>query len=114
MARLSAYRSTGGYGDPYPAWVNATRGANGVYAIKHAGELVYVGESHSGKLYETMTRHLQRWSLPDEKVNSYRRAECEIAIAITSAAEAPPLQAHWICELQPRDNVYEVCEEVPF
>ena len=112
MARLSAYRDTGSYGDPYPAWMDATRGANGVYAIRCKGELVYIGESHSGKLYETLTRHLQRWKL--DEAHAYRRSDCEVAIAITTAAEAPPLQAHWICELQPRDNVYEVCEEIPF
>ena len=112
MARLSAYRDTGSYGDPYPPWMDATRGANGVYAIRCKGELVYIGESHSGKLYETLTRHLQRWKL--DEAHAYRRSDCEVAIAITTAAEAPPLQAHWICELQPRDNVYEVCEEIPF
>jgi hypothetical protein len=85
-----------------------------VYAIKHKGELVYVGESHTDRLYETMTRHLQRWKHPEEKVHAYRRSDCEIAITITSATEAPPLQAHWICELQPRDNTYETCEEIPF
>ena len=53
------YRPVGRSGDPYPAWVRALKGKSGVYVIRQGGEPVYVGESHSARLYETMTRHFQ-------------------------------------------------------
>ena len=49
---------------PYPERIRDLRKAkaNGVYAIrlKSSGEVVYIGESHSHCLYQTMTRHLQK------------------------------------------------------
>jgi hypothetical protein len=111
---MSAFREVGTGGEPYPAWVEALKGRSGVYAIKHRGQLVYIGESHTDRLYETMTRHLQRWNLPSS--HSYPRAECSVAVRLTSDPnEAPAIQAHYICDLNPRDNEYEVCrDETPF
>ena len=45
-------------------WVRALKGKSGVYVIREQtrdddAAIVYVGESHSGKLYETLTRHFQ-------------------------------------------------------
>ena len=61
-ARL-VYRPIGDSGEPYPAWVRELRGKSGAYVIKAVGlfgsTIVYVGESHTGRLYETMTRHFQ-------------------------------------------------------
>lgn len=113
-AGLSSFRSVGSVGDEYPDWVQALKGRSGVYAIQHRGALVYVGESHSDRLYETLTRHLQRWELPS--AHSYPRGECSVAFRVLSERdEAPAVQAHYICELQPRDNEYEVCrDETPF
>lgn len=61
-----AYRPVGTRGDPYPDWVRDLRGKSGVYVIRERtgdgdAEIVYVGESHSSKLYETLTRHFQEW-----------------------------------------------------
>jgi hypothetical protein len=108
----SAYRDLGRPGAPYPAWVQATKGRNGVYAIRHGAELVYVGESHSDRLYETLTRHFQRWTCDDQRCNTYPRSAVTVSVITTSAAEAPTLQAHTILEREPRDNVYET-EESP-
>jgi hypothetical protein len=66
---------------------------------------VYIGESHTDRLYQTMTRHFQRWDI--DAAQTYTRGDCEAAVTITSRAEAPPLQAHRIAEMQPRDNTYE-------
>lgn len=54
-----SYRPVGGRGEPYPEWVRALKGKSGVYVIRERGEVVYVGESHAGRLYETLTRHFQ-------------------------------------------------------
>ncbi len=58
-----AYRSVGGRGEPYPEWLRALRGRSGVYVIRDCDlrQVLYVGESHSGRLYETLTRHFQDW-----------------------------------------------------
>jgi hypothetical protein len=58
------YRAVGASGERYPDWVRALDGKSGVYVIKQiqrdgSEEVVYVGESHSGRLYDTLTRHLQ-------------------------------------------------------
>lgn len=105
--KWSAYRPLGSSGSPYPAWVQETRERNGVYAIRHGAELVYVGESHSDRLYQTLTRHFQRWECDDQRCNTYPRSACTVSVLYTSAAEAQTVQAHTILERQPRDNVYE-------
>lgn len=55
------YRPVGNTGEPYPGWLTEHRGQNGVYVIRVGGVVQYVGESHAGRLVETVTRHLQRW-----------------------------------------------------
>ena len=53
------YRPVGEPGEPYPSWVRALKGKSGVYVIREDDEVVYVGQSSAGKLYETLTRHFQ-------------------------------------------------------
>lgn len=119
-ARL-VYRPIGGSGEPYPAWVRELRGTSGAYVIKAVGlfgsTIVYVGESHSGRLYETMTRHFQSWrrdkgwfrgvfvTSENDPGTTYDRAACEVAVRVTSAREALAAQAELIRKLKPRDNV---------
>jgi hypothetical protein len=57
-----SYRPIGRSGEPYPAWVRALRGKSGVYVIRErqrdgSSPIVYVGESHTSRLYQTLTRH---------------------------------------------------------
>jgi hypothetical protein len=119
-ARL-VYRPIGASGELYPAWVRALRGKSGSYVIKAVGlfssTIVYVGESHSGRLYETMTRHFQSWRRDrgwfrgvfvvseNDPGTTYDRAACEVAVRITSASRALDAQAELIRKLKPRDNV---------
>lgn len=132
QSRLT-YRSVGAPGERYPAWVRALRGASGVYIIRDraSGETLYVGESHAGKLYETLTRHLQRWrrwksywrgqyaeSDHDPGV-TYDRGSVEIAARVLSPEGAIDEEARLIRALKPRDNVNRVAvdetlDEVPF
>ena len=53
-----------GAGGRYPDWVRALRGKSGVYLIRErqrdgSNPVVYIGESHAGRLYQTLTRHFQ-------------------------------------------------------
>lgn len=111
------YRSIGAPGAAYPQWVRALRGKSGVYAIRVGGELVYVGESHKGKLYETLTRHFQTWrrgkswwsgwfapSANDPGV-TYDRARARVAVRVHArGADAIAQQDRLIRRLRPRDN----------
>ena len=58
------YRSVGKSGDRYPAWIRALQGKSGVYLIRErqrdgSNPVVYIGESHTARLYQTLTRHFQ-------------------------------------------------------
>src|SRR5690349_11329061 len=57
-----SYRPIGGTGERYPAWVRALHGKSGVYLIRErqsdgTNPVVYIGESHANRLYQTLTRH---------------------------------------------------------
>ncbi len=124
------WRSIGKPGEPYPDWLRALRGKSGVYAIRVKGwfspTVVYVGESHSGNLVKTLTRHFQRWGrgkafwrgqyAPEQTDpgHTYQRGDCEVAIEATPRARALALQSRWIRTLKPRDNVAEKLEDAPF
>lgn len=128
-ARLT-YRPVGATGERYPLWLRALRDQAGVYVIrdKKTGEPLYVGAS-SGRLYDTITRHLQRWtrwkswwrgqyaeSDHDPGV-TYDRARVEVAARVLPADEALDEEARLIRTLKPRDNVNLVgdrADEVPF
>lgn len=121
-------------GEPYPSWLRALKGKSGVYAIRHVGltsRVLYVGESHTGNLYGTLTRHFQRWSRwkrPPQTVadwwsktrswlggpeaqtdpgHAYERTSAiEVAVKVATPSKALALQEAWIRTLKPRDNVY--------
>jgi hypothetical protein len=46
----------------FAPWVRALEGKNGVYLVVQDEQAQYVGISYSGKLYGTLTRHVQNWS----------------------------------------------------
>ena len=92
----------------FPDWLRALRGENGVYLIRHAdtAEVLYIGESHRNRLYETLTRHLQSWS-GFGSGPSYAPDVVEIAVLLTDADTATLQQFALIQELQPVDNVQD-------
>ena len=124
------YRPVGERGRPYPQWVRALRGQSGVYVIRDrdSHETVYVGESSAGRLYETLTRHFQEWrrwkgfwrgqyAEGHDPGLTYPRDSVEVAVRITSPAEAIDEEARLIRRLRPRDNLIgQPAEEeaVPF
>lgn len=128
------YRPVGAPGEPYPEWLRRARGASGVYVIRErGGEVVYVGQSSTGRLFETATRHFQRWTRwksywKEEYARpnrhdpgvTYARDEIEVAIKITPPADALDEESRLIRRLRPRDNILGQpepgpdLEEIPF
>lgn len=128
---MTTWRAIGGSGEPYPAWLRALDGKSGAYAIRTRGliftTVVYVGESHSGNLYKTLTRHFQSWRrgkkwwvgqfAPEQTDpgHTYDRGQCEVRVQTCTSSRAVALQNKWIRELKPRDNHTGIeLEEAPF
>lgn len=131
------YRPVGASGERYPAWVRALDGKSGVYVIKEvqrdgSEEIVYVGESHSAKLYDTLTRHFQTWRRSKKFWRgqfggqghdpglTYPRHRVTVAARVLSPTRAIAEEARLIAKLRPRDNLLkqpddaEAEEVVPF
>lgn len=116
------YRPIGASGEPYPAWVRALDGKSGVYVIRElqrngSSEIVYVGESHSARLYQTLTRHFQTWRRSKKFWTgqyggqghdpglTYPRDRVTVAARVLSPARAMAEEARLIARLRPRDNL---------
>ncbi len=121
------YRPVGQRGEPYPLWLRRLKGQSGVYVIRQGGRPVYIGESHTGRLYETLTRHFQTWRRRKQFWKggyaeghdpglTYDRDSVEVAVRVTSANDAIEEEARLIERLRPRDNLLGQSEadEVPF
>jgi hypothetical protein len=95
-------------GRGWAPWVYTLKGQNGAYAIRdvRSHDVLYVGESHSHRLFETMTRHLHNWSgFGSGPSYSGLIGSIEVAALILSRDEAIVEQYELIARLQPRDNV---------
>jgi hypothetical protein len=131
-----SYRPIGGSGERYPDWVRALRGKSGVYLIRErqrdgSNPVVYIGESHAGRLYQTLTRHFQTWrrhkkfwsgqytgSQSHDPGLTYHRARCTVAVRVLAPERAIAEEARLIARLRPRDNLTgqpeESGDDVPF
>jgi hypothetical protein len=117
------YRPVGESGEPYPDEAQADGST----------EIVYVGQSSTGRLYQTLTRHLQSWrrakrfwsgqftgSQSHDPGLTYDRARISVAVRVVPAARALDEEARLIARLRPRDNLIgqppdaEADEAVPF
>lgn len=123
------YRPVGDPGDPYPDWIQDIRDKSGVYVIRERDAdgdpiVVYVGQSSTGRLYETLTRHLQQWRRyktfwkdqygeGHDPGLTYDRAAVDVAVKITPASRALDEEARLIRKLKPRDNLLGQTD-VPF
>lgn len=101
-------------GHYHPA-LQALRGrdASGVYAITdRRGRVLYIGESHTGRLYDTITRHFRAWKRDASKDQwgrrrggtTYDRFLCRFCVELTPADAAAAAQFAHIQRLGPRDN----------
>jgi hypothetical protein len=122
------YRPVGATGERYPDWLRALDGKSGVYVIKEvqrdgSAQIVYVGESHSNRLYDTLTRHLQTWRR-DKKFwrdqfggqghdpgLTYQRDRVLIAVRVLSPERAIAEETRLIQKLRPRDNLLKQPDE---
>jgi len=108
MKKLSAYRSV----RSKAPWILALDGKSGVYVIRSriSARILYVGESHSGRLKKTMLRHFQE---REGKTSgpTYGRLTSLVAVRTTRKNQAQPTQEKLIVRLNPRDNFED---EVPF
>lgn len=87
--------------------------ASGCYAIidAHTREVLYAGESHTGRLYDTITRHFRSWRRAvsygrpsGSGGTTYDRTRVLVSYTITPASEAQDRQYAEIQRLNPRDN----------
>jgi len=117
------YRPIGARGEPYPEWIRMLNGSSGVYILRETqddgtAETVYVGESHTGRLYQTLTRHFQTWrrakkfwtgqytgSQSHDPGLTYDRERITVAVRVLPAARALAEEARLIARLRPRDNL---------
>lgn len=98
------------YRPPYinrkPApWLSDLGARSGVYVIRDASSrrVLYVGESHSGRLRKTLLRHFQAWS-GRTAGPTYSPDRVEVALRFTPPPSALAAQDNLICRLSPRDN----------
>jgi hypothetical protein len=88
-------------------WVKALKGKSGVYVIRELGffgEVLYCGESHSGRLYSTLLRHFQKWGGPTAGP-TFPASRVKVAVVRCPAARALDLQNAMIAEFRPKHNV---------
>lgn len=93
--------------------------------IREGGKVVYVDESHTGNLYQTLTRHFQGWNRYKNFWKGqygeghdpglvYLRASVEVAVRELPATRAIEEEAVLIRRLRPRDNLVEHPADLPF
>ena len=106
--RLTRYRSPlATEGDPhvYAGWIRDLRGRSGVYVLRSGSEVVYIGESHTGRLYRTLTRHWQGWTGATAGT-TYDPADLRVAVLVCSSSCAVEEQRRLIERHKPADNAY--------
>lgn len=121
IAEAFAATTADGRYAPELAWLRHRR-ESGVYAIldRRSGAVLYVGESHSGRLYDTITRHFRSWKIPRGRDaqgrrfggTTYDRSRVAITWASTPAHLAQETQYGEIQRLRPRDNDLDGCSEI--
>lgn len=91
----------------YAAWMKRATDQSGVYIIRAngSGEILYIGESHTDRLKETLTRHFRSWQDSAERIHfTFDPAAVAVAVRYTSAGDAVHQQNELIAELGPKFN----------
>jgi excinuclease UvrABC nuclease subunit len=90
-------------------WVTTLKGKSGVYVIRERGfwgSVLYVGESHSDRLYATLLRHFQHWT-GSTAGPTFPVSKVEVAVIRTSPGKAVELQNAVIADYNPKLNIAE-------
>ena len=105
-------------------WVTDLGKSSGAYIIKaEGGTVLYVGESHTGRLCGTLKRHFSswkddfrgnEWSGPQRIHFTYDRKSVVVAVVTCPPKSARGLQDNLIRRLHPRDNTNGYGESGPF
>jgi hypothetical protein len=117
--RGATWRSPLGPDRRWAQWMRDLYGRNGVYMIRSVSthQVLYIGESHTGRLFYTLTRHLWNWN-GEGAGPSYSPQFVEVAVELHSDPdEAIERQFELIRKLDPRDNQqdgHSLLDEVPF
>lgn len=94
----------------YARWVRHLAGVNGVYVIRTKRTpaavplVVYVGESHTNNLRETMQRHFQDWN-GKTAGPTFDPTKHQVAFEVLPSAEAIARQNELIRRLRPTRNL---------
>jgi excinuclease UvrABC nuclease subunit len=116
MSRL-VYRPPAQHGSAtqFASWLRALRNQSGAYVIRGlGGKILYIGESHTGQLAKTISRHFFRWKdTADRQHFTFDRKAVLVAVVTCPPSAAVRLQERLIQRWQPRDNSISYGEE-PF
>lgn len=104
-------------GGQFAGWLDATKGRSGVYVVRSVltRTVLYVGESHTGNLYRTITRHFFDWR--DRSGRHHYTVgilPVEVAVRLLPASRAVEEQDRLIVRLRPRHNLTTRTDDVPF
>ena len=118
MKQLNYRSPVGSEPGTFAQWLRDLRNLSGAYVIRSAEtkDVFYVGESHTGRLYRTITRHFQSWDdTGDREHFTYSRHHVEVAVRLTPPNSAIGAQDNLIQRLKPRDNTTCAgCPDEPF
>lgn len=119
MPQPLVYRSVVGAGRVrrFAAWLNGLRHSSGAYIIrsKSTHEVLYVGESHTGRLADTVKRHFYKWE--DGGGRNHFTASpgaVQVAVRVTPPTAAVGAQNNLINRLSPKRNKQGFADQVPF
>jgi excinuclease UvrABC nuclease subunit len=99
----------------FPQWMNILKNRSGVYIIKNrnTGEVLYIGESHTGRLDNTLKRHFYAWEdSPEREHFIFHTHDVEVAVILTPPKNAQKTQNILIKRLLPKHNTQAIPEEI--
>ena len=104
---LTGYRIVEKKGRYFPDWMNEFNGKSGAYIIRDRSSkrILYIGESHTGRLAATLKRHFWTWEdEPEREHFTFDPAAVEVAFYVTTRKAAKAIQDELIAHYLPRDN----------
>jgi hypothetical protein len=104
-------------GRRFAAWLNKLRNSSGAYVVRRRSdhEILYIGESHTGRLAKTIKRHFFNWEDHTGREHfTHHAGAVEIAVRVTPPNTAKGAQDNLIRRLQPERNVIVPKDPAPF